>query len=259
MRILELDDGLDPDEFVKNKGADAYNARLERATGSFLWLADRARRKFDMTSAESRVQGFETVLLPAIRRISDKIERAAVAGEVAEYLGVDRALVLKEIRGTPIPGRDSGNKPAPVNPSRMTERVLVRSLLRSADAREVLMQVLPGSEAVRQFSVWPILDVIFALHNTGEVVSFEAVDSRLSDPVQKTLLSGAIFADTSEEIFTREQASAYAAVLHLEDSKLRAGVLRAQLKEAERSGNLNEALRLTGELTVLQRTQSRRT
>jgi hypothetical protein len=52
---------------------------------------------------------------------------------------------------------------------------------------------------------------------------------------------------------------AYAAVLNGEDTKLRAGVLRAQLKEAERSGNMNEALRITGELTGLQRTQSRRT
>ena len=259
VRILELDDGLDPDEFIKNKGADAYNARLDRATGYFLWLADRARRKFDMTSAESRVQGFETVLLPAIRRISDRIERAAVAGEVAEYLGVDRALVLKEFRGTPIPGRDNGARPPVANPSRMTERVLVRSLLVSADAREVLMEVLPESEAVRQFSVWPILETIFALHDRGEVVSFEAVDARLSDPAQKSLLSSAVFADTSEEIFTREQAMAYAALLNVEDNKLRAGVLRAQLREAERSGNLNEALRITGELTALQRTQSRRT
>jgi DNA primase len=259
VRILELDDGLDPDEFIKNKGADAYNARLDRATGYFLWLADRARRKFDMTSAESRVQGFETVLLPAIRRISDRIERAAVAGEVAEYLGVDRALVLKEFRGTPIPGRDNGSKAPAANSSRMTERVLVRSLLVSADAREVLVRVLPGSEAVRQFSVWPILETICALHDAGEIVSFESVDARLSDPAQKILLSGAAFADTSEEIFTREQATAYAAVLNVEDNKLRAGVLRAQLKEAERSGNMSEALRITGELTVLQRMQPRRT
>jgi DNA primase len=259
VRILELDDGLDPDEFIKNKGAQAYNARLDRATGYFLWLADRARRKFDMTSAESRVQGFETVLLPAIRRISDKIERAAVAGEVAEYLGVDRALVLKEFRGTPLPGRDNGSsRPSSANPSRITERVLVRSLLVSAEAREVLMAVLPASEAVRRFAVWPILQVIFALHDAGEVVSFEAVDARLSDPVQKNLLSAAVFADTSEETFTGEQAQAYLALLEVEDNKLRAGVLRAQLKEAERSGNLNEALRITGELTVLQRTQSRR-
>jgi DNA primase len=205
VRILELDDGLDPDEFIKKKGADAYNARLDRATGYFLWLADRARRKFDMTSAESRVQGFEAILLPAIRRISDRIERAAVAGEVAEYLGVDRALVLKEFRGTPIPGRDNGSKSPAVNPSRMTERVLLRSLLVSADAREVLLPVLPGSEAVRRFSVWPILETIFALNDAGEVVSFEAVDARLSDPAQKALLSGAVFADTSEEIFTRSR------------------------------------------------------
>ena len=100
VRILELAGGLDPDEFVKAHGPEEYAARLERATGYFLWLADRARKKFDMSSAESRIAGFEALLLPSIRRISDRLERAAVATEVAEYLGVDRSLVLKEFRAT---------------------------------------------------------------------------------------------------------------------------------------------------------------
>ena len=58
IRILELEGGLDPDEYVRKNGAEMYSARLERATGYFLWLADRARRKFDMTSAEGQCRRF---------------------------------------------------------------------------------------------------------------------------------------------------------------------------------------------------------
>src|SRR5436190_1242884 len=96
VRIMELERGLDPDEFIKANGADAYASRLQHATGYFLWLADRARRNYDMSTAEGRIAGFEAVLLPSIRKISDRLERATVAGEVAEYLGVDRSIVLKE-------------------------------------------------------------------------------------------------------------------------------------------------------------------
>ena len=79
VRILELSGGLDPDEFVKAHGSEEYSARLESAAGYFIWLADRARKKFDMSTAESRIAGFESLLLPSIRRISDRLERAAIA------------------------------------------------------------------------------------------------------------------------------------------------------------------------------------
>ena len=101
VRIMELERGLDPDEFIKANGAAAYASRLQHATGYFLWLADRARRNYDMSTAEGRIAGFEAVLLPSIRKISDRLERATVAGEVAEYLGVDRSIVLKEFRTGP--------------------------------------------------------------------------------------------------------------------------------------------------------------
>ena len=65
VRILELAGGLDPDEFVKAHGPEEYASRLERATGYFLWLADRARKKFDMSSAEvahRRIRGIAASL-----------------------------------------------------------------------------------------------------------------------------------------------------------------------------------------------------
>ena len=37
-------------------------------------------------------------LLPAVQRISDKLERAAVASDVAGYLGVEPGLVLEQFK-----------------------------------------------------------------------------------------------------------------------------------------------------------------
>ena len=48
VRVLELEGDLDPDEYVKREGAEAYRSRLEKAPSYFHWLADRARKKFDM-------------------------------------------------------------------------------------------------------------------------------------------------------------------------------------------------------------------
>jgi DNA primase len=259
IRILELEGGLDPDEYIRNNGAEMYAARLERATGYFLWLADRARRKFDMTSAEGRVAGFENMLLPAIRKISDKLERAAVAGEVAEYLGVDRALVLREFRNTPASSRPNGNQRPKTASSTMSERVLVRSLLLDGEVRTVLLPALVKSVAARRFTLWPSIQAMAELAEQGEAVTFSTVEGRLPEDPQRDLLSAALFADSSGEVFSQEQAMLYLGVLESEDAKLHAEELRSRLKQAERSGNWDEAFRLTAELTDLQRAQSRRT
>ncbi len=58
VRVLTLDGGLDPDEYVKQNGADAYRAKLDSASTYFHWLADRARLKFDMRSSDGRMEAF---------------------------------------------------------------------------------------------------------------------------------------------------------------------------------------------------------
>ena len=113
VKVLALDGGLDPDEYVKQNGADAYRAKVDAAPGYFHWLADRARLKFDMRSSDGRIDAFK-FLLPAVQRIPDKLERAAVASDIAGYLGVDPGLVLDEFKKAAIERRsDAGERRGP--------------------------------------------------------------------------------------------------------------------------------------------------
>src|ERR1700677_3259657 len=54
VRMLDLGGDLDPDEYVKASGAEAYRQRLENAPAYFHWLADRPPQKFDMRTVEDR-------------------------------------------------------------------------------------------------------------------------------------------------------------------------------------------------------------
>src|SRR5580704_18443398 len=73
VRVLELGGDLDPDEYVKASGADAYRRRLEKAPAYFHWLADRARKKFDFGTVEGRMDAFKS-LAPHIQSIADRLE-----------------------------------------------------------------------------------------------------------------------------------------------------------------------------------------
>ena len=97
VRVAALEGGLDPDEYVKANGADAYRDRLGNAQPYFHWLAGRARQRFDIRTSEGKVQALE-FLLPRVRQVSDRVERAALANELAAVLGVEQGLLLEQFR-----------------------------------------------------------------------------------------------------------------------------------------------------------------
>ena len=97
VRIVELDGGLDPDEYCKERGASAYQERLDGAKGYFYWLADRARAKHDMRTSEGKVAVLN-FLLPKVQSITDQLERMTIANDVAGYIGVDRGNGARHFR-----------------------------------------------------------------------------------------------------------------------------------------------------------------
>ena len=97
VRIVELDGGLDPDEYCKEHGPkrtrSASNMRRDTSTG---WR-DRARAKHDTRTSEGKVAVLE-FLLPKVQRITDPLERMTIANDVAGYLGVSPGMVLDRFR-----------------------------------------------------------------------------------------------------------------------------------------------------------------
>jgi DNA primase len=239
VRVLELEGDLDPDEYVKQNGPDAYRARLEKAPAYFHWLADRARQKFDMHTVEGRMQAFKFVA-PAIQRIADRLERFAVANDVADYLGVDEKLVRDHFsKGTA--ERRVVNRGPEVPPN---ERLLLNSLLASDRARAEVIPALRDMPVVDRFVTKNVLKALFSLYSDGISFRLADLEGRLGD-ADRDLLSVVIFADeVLEEEKAAEQASACLRSLRAEDPKAEIAVLRAQIKAAERAGNFQEVMRL---------------
>jgi DNA primase len=243
VRVLELDGDLDPDEFVKASGAEVYRQRLEKAPVYYHWLADRARQKFDFSTVEGRMDAFKS-LAPRIQSIADRLERFAVANDVADYLGIDEKLVRDHFskgsaERTEVPRR-------PVMPP--TERLLLHSLLASETARAQVIPELSGLDAVDRFVSRNVFRALFAMHSDGGVFRFSDLEGRLSQADQD-LLSSAVFADEIlEEEKAAEQAIACLRSLKSQDPRSEAAALRARIKTAERQGDLQEAMRLAQEL-----------
>jgi len=250
VRVLTLDGGLDPDEYVKHNGAEAYRARLDAAPGYFHWLADRARARFDMRSADGRMDAFK-FLLPAVQKISDKLERAAVANDIAGYLGVDPGLVLDQFKKAATERRGALPDTPPSRPRveiPALERILVQALVSSDETRREILPRLPQPMTAHFTS----REIFEALAQMGAgPLSFGALDARLSEP-GRALLHEILTADEiGDDATCLAHAEACLRRLGEDYRRRQMDEIRFRVKSAERDGNIDEVVRWTGELMRL--------
>ena len=57
--VLDMTTHKDPDEFIKNLGADRFRERIEKAKNSFLFEIDVLRRQYDMEDPEQKTKFYQ--------------------------------------------------------------------------------------------------------------------------------------------------------------------------------------------------------
>ncbi len=133
VKVLTLEQGFDPDLFIRRKGKDAYGEALRASQKYFDYLIDRARSHFPVRSPEGKVKAVN-YLLPHIQRIPSRIVRDELGQEIAQKLGIDSAVLRQELRHVAAQ-RSAATVKAPAE-AQVTdaERILVCAL---ASARQI--------------------------------------------------------------------------------------------------------------------------
>ena len=138
IKVLTLEQGFDPDLYIRRKGKEAYGEALRNSQKYFDYLIDRARSHFPVRSAEGKVKAVN-YLLPHIQRVPSRIVRDELGQEIAQKLGIDSAVLRQELRHVAA-DRSAAKVKAPAEAQATdAERILVRAL---ASAR----QMQPGAE-----------------------------------------------------------------------------------------------------------------
>jgi DNA primase len=223
IKVLTLEQGFDPDLYIRRKGKDAYGEALRGSQKYFDYLIDRARAHFPVRSAEGKVKAVN-YLLPHIQRVPSRIVRDELGQEIAQKLGIDSAVLRQELRHV-ASQRSAASVKAPVE-AQVTdaERILVRAL---ASAR----QMQPGAEHVsardgaeEEFD--PARQAQYAFRS-------EALHRGLATEslVQALLNAGAEIADVMQVPLSESERRMLASILLKEDEELTAerldGAVRA--------------------------------
>src|SRR6266498_3919892 len=127
IRVLTLEQGFDPDLFVRRKGKDAYAGALKTSQRYFDYLIERARAQFPVRSGEGKVKAVN-YLLPHIQRVPSRIIRDELAQEIAQKLNIDSAVLRQELKHAADTRKTSIVKAAPEAQVTDSEKILIRAL-----------------------------------------------------------------------------------------------------------------------------------
>jgi DNA primase len=246
IKIVTLDDGLDPDRFIRERGVEAYTQALRGARRQSDYLIERARTAFPGASAEQKVKAMN-FLLPHIRRMPEKLARDQFAADAAQKLGIADSVLREELRQAALKRRDH----VEVRPAALTEveRVLLRALAITDPENERARHLVV--DAISTQSAW--------FQHLGSFQSMQALAGRRSkdpmdaveDPAQKALLAEALLGETKPP----EEGEVLSAIQEIQEraSVNRLRELRELISEAERRGDFVELAILTQQKLELDR------
>jgi DNA primase len=133
IKVLSLEQGFDPDLYIRRKGRDAYGEALRGSQKYFDYLIDRARSHFPVRSAEGKVKAVN-YLLPHIQRVPSRIVRDELSQEIAQKLGIDSGVLRQELRHVASERSAAAVKVVADAQATDAERILIRAL---ASARQM--------------------------------------------------------------------------------------------------------------------------
>lgn len=97
LKVINMKPYKDPDEFIKNKGPDAYEERIEKARNSFLYEIDRMKENTDMDSPDAKA-AFYIDVARKLLSFSDELERNVYIDTVSREFFIPKEALERSVR-----------------------------------------------------------------------------------------------------------------------------------------------------------------
>ncbi len=235
IKVLTLEQGFDPDLFIRRKGKDAYGEALRHSQRYFDYLIDRARSHFPGRTGESK-QKAVNYLLPHIQRVPSRIVRDELSQEIAQKLGIDSSVLRQELRHVASERSATAVKaPTEAQPTD-AERILIRALASArqiqagehVSARDGAHEVIKR-EVIKDEEFDPARQAQYALQSEGlhRGLATESL-------VEALLNAGAEVADVMEVPCSETERRMLASILLKEDEELSAERLEGAVRALRR-------------------------
>lgn len=96
VRVLRIEGGKDPDEFIKTHGADKFKLMLEKSGNHIEYRLSQVKSKYDLSLPDQKVKCLNE-MESVLATVESAIEREVYAGRIAEEMNVSKENLLYEI------------------------------------------------------------------------------------------------------------------------------------------------------------------
>lgn len=189
INVLQLPGGLDPDEFVRERGVAAYRELLPTTVPYLDYVVDRAVAAHDVTRPSGKADALNEVL-PFIAQIENQLERVEYARRAAERINVDEDMLRKELRAAAI-RRDPKIDRDRVEPRAALTDVESRFLVVLFGDSQVRSSILPEVEDadIEGLASEPIFRALIEAYRSGNSIGYADISDTLSDTAKQDLAS----------------------------------------------------------------------
>lgn len=207
VRILRIPGAKDPDEFIKEKGAEAFRKLIERSDNDVRYRIEAAREKYDFTEDDQRIL-FLREAAGIIAALENSVERDVYTASTAKLAGVTQTAFAQEVaQALTRQARQRRQQMhrevrAPARAAQPRERRIHYDNVKSARAEEGLLALLFSDSSLLEemrdkiapedFSA-PVLGKIYGyaieLYDSGRNVTVSALEGRLAPEEIELLVS----------------------------------------------------------------------
>jgi len=130
-RVVTLEEGLDPCDYLMKRGPEAFSQRLEAAADLFDFKLSAVRAGHDLGTAHGRRAAVKA-LMTTVARVEDPVMAAELRRRAAEAFGLPEEVLAAELAGqskSPGRAREDRVEQAVLSRRRKAERELARALV----------------------------------------------------------------------------------------------------------------------------------
>jgi len=252
VNVLTLPDNLDPDEYIRAHGPEGYLKLLKGSQPFLDYVVDQAIKSNDQSRPAGKVETINAIL-PYLRLVKDKIERAEHFGRIADRLKIDSSLIREEFK-----------KAAEIRSERVSERAIKATLVVKPAERN-LLEILINQSAVRRLMMFQMREedyealrtaqlfrLIFEFERKGVEASYHDLSQALDDDdLARDLLPSLMIDQRIATPSKQDDLESYESMaqrslcaLRYERVATQRAAVQAELKEAQRSGNYELTVKL---------------
>ncbi len=252
VNVLSLPDNLDPDEYIRAHGPQSYLKVLKSSQPFLDYIVEEALKSHDQKRPQGKVETINAIL-PYLRLVKDRIERAEQFELIADRLKIDSNLIREEFK-----------KAANTRQETVSERVMT-SMIAVKPAEKKLLECMLNHANVRRNMLAEITDedldglrtaslfqLLLDFERQGRQVTYPAlvqdlVDQDLARDLLPSLMYGNEVEQAAEnspkgEAFTHAEREARESLESLRSFRLtdKQVALQSEINQAQRSNDIDQ-------------------